>query len=275
MKPSYGGEMFLVERIKSIFNEKEACLVSIIGGGGKTTTLYELSKILSTDYRVLVTSTTAMFRPDSKQVNDIYFNELPNINPDLNGVVGFFSHVHEENDQKVKGVEPSVLDAFVMEKRPMIILNEADGAKHRPIKAHLEHEPVIPETTDIVIVVLGLDGFGKPVTEEWIFRTEQFCEITGAHLNDKIDGTHIIRLISHPKGLGKGIPKQSEVILLLNKISKLEVDMDFKMFFEALPSWISALVVAEMEESKEMIVIRREYDSSGNPRSGTLITNEE
>ncbi len=267
--------MFLVKRIKSIFNENDTCLVSIIGGGGKTTTLYELSKILSRDHRVLVTSTTAMFRPGLSQVSEIYFNELPSFNPDTKGVVGFFSHVHEENDQKVKGVEPSVLDAFVIEKRPMVILNEADGAKHRPIKAHLDHEPVIPEKTDIVIIVLGLDGVGKPVSEEWILRTERFCEITGAHLSDKIEVSHLICLISDPRGLGKGIPDHAEVILILNKFSKLEVDIDFKLFFDALPSWISALVVAEMEESKEMIVIRREYDSSGDPRSGTLITNEE
>jgi probable selenium-dependent hydroxylase accessory protein YqeC len=267
--------MFLVERIKAKFNENDTCLVSIIGGGGKTTTLYGLSKILSRDYSVLVTSTTAMFRPGPDQVNEIYLNELPGFNPDANGAVGFFSRVHEENDKKVKGVEPSVLDAFVVEKRRMIILNEADGAKHRPIKAHSDHEPVIPEKSDIVVIVLGLDGLGKPVSKEWIHRLGEFCGITGARSNEKIDSDHLIRLISHPEGLGRDIPDQAEVILLLNKISLLEIDMDFKRFFEALPSWISAIVVAEMEESKEMMVIRREYDSSGDTCSGTLITNEE
>ncbi|MDW7661361.1 MAG: selenium cofactor biosynthesis protein YqeC [Bacillota bacterium] len=267
--------MFLVKRIESIFNENDTCLVSIVGGGGKTTTLYDLSRILSRNHRVLVTSTTAMFRPSLSQVGEIYFNELPSFNPDTKGVVGFFSNVHEENDQKVKGVEPSVLDAFVIEKSPMIILNEADGAKHRPIKAHLDHEPVIPQKTDIIIIVLGLDGVGKPVSDEWIFRMEKFCEITGAHLGDTIEVSHLIRLISDSNGLGKGIPNQAEVILLLNKISMLEVEIDFKLFFDVLPSWISAIVVAEMEDSKEMMVIRREYDSSGDTRSGTLITNEE
>lgn len=267
--------MFLVERIKSNLNENDTCLVSIIGGGGKTTTLYQLSKILSRDHQVLVTSTTAMFRPSLTQVSEIYFNELPSFNPDTKSVVGFFSHVHEENDQKVKGVEPSVLDAFVIEKSQMVILNEADGAKHRPIKAHLDHEPVIPEKTNITIIVLGLDGVGKPVSEEWIYRLEKFCEITGAHPGDAIELSHLIRLISDPNGLGKGIPDQSEVILILNKYSRLEENIDFKLFFDALPGWISAIVVAEMEECKEMMVIRREYDSSGDSCSGTFITNEE
>lgn len=267
--------MFLVERIESILKKNDTCLVSIIGGGGKTTTLFGLSKILGRDHKVLVTSTTAMFRPNQNQVSEMYFNELPNFNPNTQGVVGFFSHVHEENDQKVKGVEPSVLDAFVVEKRPMVILNEADGARHRPIKAHLDHEPVIPKNTHIVIIVLGLDGIGKPVSDEWVLRTERFCDITGAHLNDKIETPHLIRLISDSMGLGKGIPDHAEVILILNKYSKLETYIDFELFFEMLPSWISALVVAEMEESKEMMVIRREYDSSGDTCGGTLITNEE
>lgn len=267
--------MFLVERIESIFDRNGCCLVSLIGGGGKTTTLYELSKLLSKTHRVLVTSTTAMFRPGLNQVDEIYFSELPSFNPDTKGVVGFFSHVHKDHDQKVKGVDPSVLDAFVDEFIPMIILNEADGAKSRPIKAHLDHEPVIPERTDIVVIVLGLDGLGKPVSEEWIFRTDRFCEITGAQVGDRIETSHWIQLLSDSNGLGKGIPAHAEVILLLNKFSQLELDIDFKLFFDKLPCWISAMVVAEMEERKELKVIRREYDSSGDTRSGTLITNEE
>ncbi|MBE0449762.1 MAG: putative selenium-dependent hydroxylase accessory protein YqeC [Clostridia bacterium] len=267
--------MFLVDLIKSKFYENGTCMVSIIGGGGKTTTIYRLGKLLSVNHMVLVTSTTAMFRPGPDQVDEIYFNELPDFKPDAKGVMGFFSHVHKENDQKVKGVEPCVLDAFILDKRPMIILNEADGAKHRPIKAHSVREPVIPEKSDIVIVVLGLDGLGKPVSEEWIHRIGEFRRITGAGSNENIDSDHLISLISHPDGLSKDIPDQAEVILLLNKLSLLEVDMDFKKFFEALPSWISAIVVAEMEENKEMMVIRRENDCSGDTCSGTLITNEE
>ena len=44
-----------------------------------------------------------------------------------------------------------------------VILVEADGSKHRPVKIPAEWEPVIPECADMVIGVIGLDCLGEKV----------------------------------------------------------------------------------------------------------------
>ena len=43
------------------------------------------------------------------------------------------------------------------------VLVEADGSRRLPLKAHAPHEPVIPANAQRVVLVVGADGFGKPI----------------------------------------------------------------------------------------------------------------
>ena len=58
------------------------------------------------------------------------------------------------------------------------ILVEADGAKHLPLKAHNENEPVIPGNSTKVILVIGAEGFGRPIAEA-VHRPEIFAKLAG------------------------------------------------------------------------------------------------
>ena len=42
------------------------------------------------------------------------------------------------------------------------VLVEADGAKRLPLKAHAEHEPVIPACAGRTVCMVGVDGLGAP-----------------------------------------------------------------------------------------------------------------
>ena len=59
-----------------------------------------------------------------------------------------------------------------------MVLIEADGAKHHPLKYPAHHEPVIPPFSDSVLVVAGLDALHGRV-DRYVFRWEIFCEATG------------------------------------------------------------------------------------------------
>ena len=59
------------------------------------------------------------------------------------------------------------------------VLVEADGAKGLPLKAHLEHEPVIPACAGQTICVVGLSGLGKPIGAA-AHRPEQYGKLCGA-----------------------------------------------------------------------------------------------
>ena len=54
-------------------------------------------------------------------------------------------------------------------------LVEADGAARHPLKAHAEHEPVIPKDASDVICVFGLGGFGKPCSQA-VHRSRLFLD---------------------------------------------------------------------------------------------------
>ncbi|MBR5970529.1 MAG: putative selenium-dependent hydroxylase accessory protein YqeC [Lachnospiraceae bacterium] len=45
------------------------------------------------------------------------------------------------------------------------VLVEADDARGLPLKAHEHNEPVLPETADDTVLVIGASGFMKPVKE--------------------------------------------------------------------------------------------------------------
>ncbi len=58
-----------------------------------------------------------------------------------------------------------------------LILVEADGSRGRPIKYPAEHEPVIPENTDLILCVCGMSGFGKPgreICHRWELAAERW-----------------------------------------------------------------------------------------------------
>ena len=46
-----------------------------------------------------------------------------------------------------------------------IVLVEADGSKHMPVKFPAAHEPVIPENVNEIQVVMGLHAIGHPFCE--------------------------------------------------------------------------------------------------------------
>ena len=62
-----------------------------------------------------------------------------------------------------KGKLASFQKEFLEEvsREPVLLLLEADGAKHFPVKAPAEHEPVICEKTGIVLNVYGMRAIGK------------------------------------------------------------------------------------------------------------------
>lgn len=63
------------------------------------------------------------------------------------------------------------------------LLVEADGAKMLPLKAHAEHEPVIPECAKRTVCVVGIDGVGRPISQA-CHRAEHFARLAGASTAD-------------------------------------------------------------------------------------------
>ena len=147
-------------------------VTALIGGGGKTTLLYTLSEELRGRGRVVLCTSTHIRVPERYPLvtGDA---EALRAALDAHGVVcaGTGAADGKLTAPPVSFAELAALADYV--------LVEADGARGLPLKAHAAHEPVVPETAQRVVLVMGASGFGKPIAEV-CHRPALYAERAGA-----------------------------------------------------------------------------------------------
>lgn len=74
------------------------------------------------------------------------------------------------------------------------LLVEADGAKMLPLKAHAEHEPMIPECSKRTVCVVGIDGVGSPISQA-CHRAERFAQLADALTADAVTPEMVARVL--------------------------------------------------------------------------------
>ena len=153
-------------------------VTAIIGGGGKTTLMMSLAKELSERGRVIVTTSTkilppedipALINPTSKEVTEALTR-----NPVI--CVG-----NKCGDKLSSGT----LSFAELEKLADYVLTEADGSRQLPLKAHADYEPVIPDTANQCIYVIGIDCIGGRLSEV-CHRPELFAELNGCGTDESV-----------------------------------------------------------------------------------------
>jgi probable selenium-dependent hydroxylase accessory protein YqeC len=212
-------------------------VVSIVGAGGKTSLMFRIARELSqAGESVLTTTTTKILMPDKDQsarviVSDslgeflnkagMLIKDNPHITAASEVLTAMFDVQSRQDkiDQRRKliGFEPDFIDAVCRAGVFNWILVEADGAAGKPLKAPDPHEPVIPGSTKKLIAILGLDGVGKPLDSEWVFRPHRFAEITGLSEGDIVKAADCVVSVIHENGIMKGAPGDAARLVFLNK----------------------------------------------------------
>lgn len=208
---------------------QQSGIISLTGGGGKTTLLFALGEGLSAKgHTVLATTTTRMFRPHSKHNLMVSFDDTLENTKIYPHQLCFaarstpFKRKASErplvDDQtKVYGYLPEEIDILCANYPHLHIIVEADGASRKPLKAPASHEPVIPKTTRAVIAVIGLSCFYFPFTPKNTFRTEEVAAITGLSHGQNITSEAVAKLLIHPEGLFKNTPKDALKFVFCNQ----------------------------------------------------------
>jgi len=204
---------------KALKLNKNQSVISICGGGGKTSTLFSLAEELK-DFKVLITTTTKIMKPQSSELFDLIIEEsslefIKRINSEKTKNIVLCGSSTSSDSHKLKGCSPAFVDD-VKDFFDYVII-ESDGSAGRPIKAPALHEPVICNSTNIYIGVIGLDCLGQKADTENVHRPELFSLIRGKNESDLITENDLIKLINHPLGLFKNIPEGCRRIVLLNK----------------------------------------------------------
>lgn len=134
-------------------------VITFAGGGGKTTAIYTYASKLAEDgKRTLVMTTTHMGLPDQRKI--FAGSRDPSAINDILDRYGYcICGKPESGEQKITAWTDSQMKE--LGELADTVLIEGDGAKRLPLKVPAFYEPVIPDWSSRIIVVLGLSALGK------------------------------------------------------------------------------------------------------------------
>jgi molybdenum cofactor cytidylyltransferase len=196
-------------------------VVSLLGGGGKTTLLFSLARELARDRAVLVTTTTKIFLPRGERVllAGSCREATRKISP-YAGKKGYVVLGQGVREGKLLGVPPAWIEAL-QEYFPYILV-EADGSLGRPLKAHAPHEPVLPPTSSLVVILAGASVLGRPFSEEYVHRPQILAQLTGLEPGGNIRPWLVARSWQETAALAAGAAPRARLIFFLNQVDTEE-----------------------------------------------------
>ena len=134
-------------------------IISVIGSGGKTTYIHKLKdKYVSLNKTVLMCTTTHMLIEEDTLVNPSYDEIMQRIET--------YGYCHAGNrcgDLKIETLDEELFNQ--LKQVVDVILIEADGSKHLPLKYPNVNEPVLDSDTDEVVLISNLNGLNQPVKD--------------------------------------------------------------------------------------------------------------
>ena len=198
---------------------EHGAVISFVGGGGKTSSMFRLaSELSSAGFRVLTTTTTHISEQQARiPPAAIRWNELDS----LGSLLDRYGHClligPPDGKGRVLGAPSELITSLHGRPDVDVILVEADGSRSRPLKAPGEHEPVVPEATTILVPIAGLNSIGQALDEDHAHRSEIISALAQQPLGPPITAATVERVLSHPLGGAKHLPAGARLIPLLNR----------------------------------------------------------
>lgn len=195
--------------------------IHLIGGGGKTTLMYQLAwSIVEAGGTVISTTTTRILTPTANQSACLLLGP-----PDPAAIAPALAacrHVTLARDREPEGAKlvghaPEDLDRLHELRLADVVVVEADGSAGRPLKAHKAHEPVIAPLADAVVALIGADAIDEPLSGETVHRPELFSGRFGLTLRTHLDPGIVARVVIEDY-LAK-VPAGVHVTVVLNRVT--------------------------------------------------------
>ena len=160
---------------------------AFVGAGGKTTLIHKQAAAFRAEgKRVFVTTSTHMFlEPDT-----VLSDDPDTILAELNRTGYVMAGIPE--GEKIRTLSPETYEKVCAQAD--VVLIEADGSNHKPIKFPNSTEPVLPDHVEEIVVVCGLQALGRPLVEV-AHRPELVKACLGAQDDTIITLNHIAKLV--------------------------------------------------------------------------------
>ena len=206
-------------------------IVAVVGSGGKTTYIREQAKKYRAEgKRVLVTTTTHMFA----ETDTLFTNDAAEICACLEQtgycMAGQRAERSSESDgqdislqskmpdvcmrEKIRGLSPEMFKRAAQEAD--VVLVEADGSKGKPVKFPAAHEPVIPDGTDVIVIVMGFFAIGQTIAQA-CHRPDLVCRCLGVGDEHRLTAADLERIID--EGYRKPLTQQYPGVTIICKKS--------------------------------------------------------
>lgn len=217
------------------FSDGKKHTICLVGGGGKTTVMYELAAAWAAcGRRVLVLSSTHILRPvdgsfaaDATAVQNLW-------QQGRYAVIG----TPEPATGKLTAPPQDLYEALQLQAD--VILCEADGSRHHPCKVPAAHEPVLLPDSDIVLAVAGMDALGNSL-QQACQRPQLAAELLGCSAEKIIDAQMLASLLLSEQGARKNVGARAYYIVL-NKCDLIKAAQQEEM--------LRLLVGAGMDEHR-------------------------
>lgn len=226
-------------------------VISLVGAGGKTTTMYQLAdELAERGKRVLITTSTHIRRPH-------------------NGLTAVFETCEEvfrygwEKSIAVLGTpgtdDKLSMPAGLCEEAAVerllqvadVILIEADGAKELPLKVPAAHEPVLLPQTRMVIACAGLSAIGKTFTEG-CFRMAQMGGFIRRSGDDIITPEDVVLILMDERGSRKQVTTlAADYRIVLNQADDDERKGFAEEIVRTLPLFLQPVCAVTTYERKD------------------------
>ena len=188
-------------------------VTALVGAGGKTTAMLTLAEELSkAGRRVIVTTTTHIFPPDTGQYGPVFSPE------DTAGIAAALERTGLavaagplDERGKLTGVSDAQVEGLL--ELAEYVLVEADGSRRLPCKTPGDREPALPVKTELVVGVLGLKSLNYPL-EAVCFRAGLAARRLRVEPENPVTPELLARLAAEPWGLAKASEGRRFVILL-------------------------------------------------------------
>lgn len=216
-------------------NDGKKHTICLVGGGGKTTVMYELAaawaacgrKALALTSTHILQPADGSFAADAVAVHNLWQQRRY-------AVIG----TPELATGKLTLPLQSVYEELKLQAD--VILCEADGSRHHPCKVPAAHEPVLLPDSDIVLAVAGMDALGRPLAQA-CQRPQPAAELLGCGAEKILDAQMLTVLLSSEQGARKNIGKRAYYIIL-NKCDLIKAAQQEEM--------LRLLVGAGMDEHR-------------------------
>jgi len=196
-------------------------VVAAVGAGGKTSLVYALAaEACEQGLRVLVTTTTHMGTLPEATTGPLFVESDGVSDASIEAALRDHGRAtilgRRVRADKLEGLPPERVDALA--SRADLVLIEADGARGRSLKAPAAHEPVVPASASILVVLAALDVLGTPAGGDLVHRPEIVGRLTGLGPDEPVTEEALAGCLAHPDGYPARIRDGLRAVVFLNKV---------------------------------------------------------